>query len=217
MPPTTPPSVRSLRGRRHVLHQLVSQFGNRQRLQPDPARTGQGGEKDAVSAEDHVLDSRDPGDLKSNAGLEGSHVPRVHAQRLSRGQILDHQLPRQLDPASALPGHLLQQESVSAEDPGAQGLLEANPELDLRGGAEKAVAVDQILHSGADLDRLDVPRDTGGKGNLAPGAHGAVFGHEQASSARHSFQRAEESSSPAKLGVGLHLDRAAHPGELSGF
>ncbi len=48
-------------------------------------------------------------------------------------------------------------------------------------------------------------------------AHGAVFGHEQASSARHSFQRTEESSAPAKLGVRLHLDGAAHPGKLSGF
>ena len=69
----------------------------------------------------------------------------------------------------------------------------------------------------ADLDRLDVPRDTGGKGNLTPGAHGAVFGHEQASPARHPFQRAEDAASPAKLSVRLHLDGVAHPGKLTGF
>ena len=91
----------------------------------------------------------------------------MDAQRLSRSQVLHDQFPRQLDPASALPGHLLQQESVSAKDSGAQRLLEANPELNLRRRAEKAMAVDQVLHSGADLDRLDVSGNPGGKGNLA--------------------------------------------------
>ncbi len=79
------------------------------------------------------------------------------------------------------------------------------------------MAVDQVLHSRTDLHRLDVPGNPGRKGNLAPATHGAVFRHEQAPSARHSFQRAEESASSAKLRVRLHLDGAAHPGELTGF
>ncbi len=144
-------------------------------------------------------------------------MPGVHAQRLSRRQVLDYQLPRQFDPASALSGHLLQQKSVSAEDTGAQRLLEADPELNLGGRAEKAMAVDHVFQSGANLHRLDVPGNPGGEGNLAPAAHGAIFGHEQAASARYPLQRTEESAASAKLSVRLHLDGAAHPGEFSSF
>jgi len=63
--------------------------------------------------------------------------------------------------------------------------------------------MDQILHAGTNLHRLDVPRDPGGKGNLAASTYGAVFRHEQASSTHHSLQGAENSSAPGKLGVRL--------------
>ena len=116
-----------------------------------------------------------------------------------------------------MPGHLLQQESVSAEDPGSQRLLETDPELNLGRGAEEAVTMNQILHAGTNLHRLDVPRDPGSKGNLAASTHRAVFRHEQASAARHSLQGAEDSSPSAELGVRLQLNGAAHPGELTCF
>ena len=116
-----------------------------------------------------------------------------------------------------MPGDLLQQESVSAEDPGAQRLLETDPELNLGRGAEEPVTMDQILHTGTNLHRLDVPRDPGGKGNLAPSTDGAVFRHEQASSPDHSLQGAENSSPSGELGVRFQLNGAAHPGELACF
>jgi hypothetical protein len=70
---------------------------------------------------------------------------------------------------------------------------------------------------GTNLHRLDVPRDPSGKGNLAASTDGAVFRHEQASATRHPLQGAEDSSSSAELGVGLQLNGAAHPGELTCF
>ena len=65
MPPTTPPSACSARWLGMYSMNLVGEFGDGQRLQPDLARAGERGEKDAVAAEDHVLDSGDALDLES--------------------------------------------------------------------------------------------------------------------------------------------------------
>ncbi len=98
------PAFGSLSGAgRQVLLELVSQLGDGESLQPHPARTGQRGEKDSVSAEDHVFDPRNPGDLKGNTGLEGAYMPGMDAQRLSRRQVLDYQFSRQLDPQAPCP------------------------------------------------------------------------------------------------------------------
>ena len=59
---------------RHVFHERVGEFRDRQGLEPDFARTREGGEKDAVAAEDGVLDARDGGDLKRHAGLKSPNV-----------------------------------------------------------------------------------------------------------------------------------------------
>jgi hypothetical protein len=199
------------------MHQLVGEFRDGEGLQPNPAWASQSSKKYAVSTENHVLNPRNPGDLKGNAGLEGSHVAWMDTQCLSGRQILHDQLSRQLDPTSAHPGHLLQQKPVSAEDSGTQGLLETDTELNLGRSAEKTMAMYQVLHARTHLHRLNVPRNPCSKGDLATTTHGAVFGHEQASSASHSFQRAEESTTPAELGVGLHLDGTTHPGKLTSF
>src|ERR1700692_1241578 len=74
------------RGGRHVMHQLVRELRDREGLQPYPAWTSQGGEKDSISAKNHVLDTRNPGDLKRNAGLKRSYVPRMDTQCLSGRQ-----------------------------------------------------------------------------------------------------------------------------------
>ena len=73
----------------------------------------------------------------------------------------------EFEPRGALPADLLQKEAVAAEDARAERLLEADAELDLRRGAEKAVAVNHVLVSGGDVDGKDVAGNAGGKGDLA--------------------------------------------------
>ena len=75
--------------------------------------------------------------------------------------------------------------------------------------------VDHILRAWPNLDRHDVPRHLGGKGDHAGSAVGAVFGHEQAAAAGHALEHAEEAATSAHLRVGGHLDRSGHPGELA--
>src|SRR5215831_14742795 len=68
---------------RHVLHECVGKFRDGQRLEPDRARTREGGEKDAVATEDLVLDARNGRDLKRHARLEGPDVAGMDAQGFS--------------------------------------------------------------------------------------------------------------------------------------
>ena len=54
----------------------------------------------------------------------------------------------EFEPRDALAADLLQEEAVAAEDAGAERLLEADAEFDAGGGAEEAVAVDEVLVAG---------------------------------------------------------------------
>src|SRR5579872_605172 len=47
-----------------VFFDRMRQFCDRQRLQPDSSRAGEGGEKESVAAEDHVLDAGHGRDLE---------------------------------------------------------------------------------------------------------------------------------------------------------
>ena len=111
----------------------------------------------------------------------------------------------------------MEAEAVAAEDAGAEGLLEADAEVDAGGGAEEAVAVDEVLVAVADGDGDDVAGDAGGEGDFAGGSEGAVLGHEEGAAAGDALDGAEESAAAGELGVGGHLDGGGHPGELAGF
>jgi len=67
----------------------VRQFGDRSVLQPDSSGAGEGGEKNSVAAENHVLDAGDRGDLEGDAGLESSDVAGMDAQRFSGLKVAD--------------------------------------------------------------------------------------------------------------------------------
>src|ERR1700723_2394237 len=120
-------------------------------------------------------------------------MPGMNAQRLSWLEIPDHQFAREFEPRYALSAELLQQEAVTAENPCAERLLEADADLNLRGGAEKAVTVNQVFLGWTHLDRHDVSRHLGGEGEFSREAGGAVFGHKQRSTAGHTFQDTEDS------------------------
>ena len=139
----------------------------------------------------------------------------MHAQRLTGRQVPDDQLATQLQPGRSLAAHLLQHETGAAEDACPQRLLEAHPDGDLRRGAEKPVPVNHILRALPQLHRDNVPRHLGGKGHIAAGLVGAVFGHEEAAAAGHPLERAEQPTAPAHLGMSRHLYGSGHPGELS--
>src|ERR1700744_2707518 len=110
----------------HVLHQLVRELRDGQRLQPHSSRPGERGEKDALAAEDHVANAGDARDLKRHGSLEGANVSRMDAQQLAGSEVLDDQLARELEPCDTLSAHLLQQEAVAAEDTRAKRLLKAH-------------------------------------------------------------------------------------------
>src|SRR5438309_11760332 len=65
---------------RQVTIDGMRQFCDGQRLQPNASGTGQRGEEDAISPENHILDPWDCRDLERNAGLESSDVPGMNPQ-----------------------------------------------------------------------------------------------------------------------------------------
>ncbi len=97
-----------------------------QGLQPDSAGAGQGGEEEAVAAEDHVLDAGDAGDLEGDAALKCSDVAGVDAEGFAGGEIFGDDFAGEFEPGGAYATDFLEQEAVSAEDTCAERLLEAD-------------------------------------------------------------------------------------------
>src|SRR5215472_5136039 len=160
---------------RKIRLERMRQVHQRKSLQPHASRSGECGEEDAVSAKEHIADALNACDVEADARLEGAHVTRVHAQRFAGLQITNDDLTAQLKPRSAVAGNSLQQESIAAEDPRPQRLLERDAELNLRCGAEEAVTVNRELVSGADFHGHDVARDLGREANLTGIALRGVF------------------------------------------
>src|SRR5262249_6803399 len=94
-------------------------------------------------------------------------------------------------------------------------LLETDADCDLRSCTNESVAMDQVLLSGADLNRNDVAGDLGCERYFAGVLYGAVLGHEDAATAGDAPDDAEKASASAHLCVRGHLDGCAHPGELA--
>src|SRR6185312_7391736 len=142
--------------------------------------------KDSVAAEDHVADARNAGDLEGDVGMESADVAGMNAEGFSGGEVLGDNFAGEFEPCSSLAGDALEDESVAAEDTGAEGLLEADAESDLGCAAEEAVAMEHEV-AGAQVNRNDVAGDAGSEGELAGGSDGSVFGHEKASAASDSL------------------------------
>jgi hypothetical protein len=202
---------------RHVFREGVGKSGDGERLQPDSSGASESGEEDTVAAEDHVFDAGDGGDLERDAGLEGSDVAGVDAESFSGLKVADDKFAGEFEPGHALSSDALEQEAVATENSCAERLLEADAELNLRGGAEKPMAVDHEFVSGRNFDRNDVAGELGGKGQFAGRSHGAVFGHEDGAAAGDALEHAEKASAAAELRVRGHLNGTGHPGEFSGF
>src|SRR5262245_44323264 len=118
----------------------------------------------------------------------------MHAQSFARLQIADYEFAGEFEPGGALSAEVLEQEAAAAEDACAERLLEADGNLNLRRGAEKAVAMNHVLVPGRDLNRHDVSRQLRRERHFARSADGAVFGHEDGAAAGHALQNAEQAS-----------------------
>ena len=112
----------------------------------------------------------------------------MDAKGFARLEVADDEFAGEFEPGGALSAEALQQEAVAAKNARAQRLLEADADLNLRGGAEKAVAVNHVFVSGRDFDGHDVAGEFGGERDFAGGPAGAVFGHEDGAAAGHALE-----------------------------
>src|SRR5438874_11335437 len=101
-------------------------------------------EKDAVAAEQRVLDAGDGGDVELHALLVHADMPGVDPQRVARLQVVGDDLAVELHPGAALALQALHAKAGAAEDAGAQLLLETDRELHARSPAHEAVAVHHV-------------------------------------------------------------------------
>src|SRR5262249_29142007 len=150
-----------------VLADLMRQARNRQCLQPDGTWPGEYREKDAIAAENHVLDAGYRGDLETHACLKRAYMTGMHKQDLTRGEVLHDQFAGELDPCHSIAANALQEEPAAPEDARTQRLLKADADSDLWGSAEEAVTMNEVLHTLPDLDRHDMTRHFCGKRHLA--------------------------------------------------
>ena len=101
---------------------------------------------------------------KDDAGLKRADVAGMDAQSFAGLKVAHDQFAGKFEPADALSAGPLQEEAVAAENSGAQRLLEAEADLNLRSGAEKTLAVNQVLVSRRNFYLDDVAGKLRGEG-----------------------------------------------------
>ena len=79
----------------------MREVGQGKGLKPNPARTGERGKKNTVTAKEHVSNPRNPGDLKLDAPFEHPDMAWMDSHRLAWPQIVGHNLPVKFDPCLA--------------------------------------------------------------------------------------------------------------------
>jgi hypothetical protein len=75
--------------------------------------------------------------------------------------------------------------------------------------------VDQIFVSIANRNRQNMSGHLGGECKLSGRAISAILGHEQASAASNPANRPEKTTATRHLRMCRHLNRGAHPGQLT--
>ena len=111
---------------RQVLVNGMGELCDRQCLQPDPSRAGEGGEKNSIATEDHVLDAGNGRDVERDAGLKCSDVAGMHTQSFSRLQVANNEFAGKFELGGALSAEVLEQKAAAAENARAKRLLEAD-------------------------------------------------------------------------------------------
>lgn len=135
-----------------------------------------------------------------------------HAERLAGLQVVGQHLAIQLDPGLGVARDLLQDEARAAEHARAQLALEPDADLYALSSAEKAGAVDEVALATRDADRQNRAGHLRGESNHARRVLRRVLGHEERAAADGAGERAEEALAAARIGGGVQLDTAGHPG-----
>ena len=131
----------------------MRQVGEWKRLKPDTARSCQGSQKYPITAEEHIPNALDPGDLKLHASLEHTDVTGMDSHRFSLSKIIRHHFAIEFNPGLASAGHLLQQKTVSSEYSRPKRLLESDTQVNSRSRTQKAMTMDHVGLVGTNFDR----------------------------------------------------------------
>jgi len=142
----------------------MREVGQGKGLKPNPARTGERGKKNTVTAKEHIPDPLNPGDLKLDTSFEHPDMTRMDSHRFSLPQVVGHNLPVEFNPCLASARHPLQQEAIAPEDPSPKRLLKSDTEVNPRGRTQKPVTMNHVSLIGPHFDRQDMTRNPSGKG-----------------------------------------------------
>src|SRR5690606_29510269 len=115
------------------------QARERQRLQPDLARTGERGQEHAFAAEEHALDAAHGAHVHVHAGVVADHAAGIDVDALARGQLALHHAAAGVDEHPAVALELLHDEPLAAEQAGEDLALEVHAHLHAARAGEEAV------------------------------------------------------------------------------
>ena len=94
----------------------MSEVGDGERLQPNPAGAGEGGEENAVATKDHVANPGNSRDAEIHPGLEHTHVSGMDSDRFARREIVGDDFATELNKGFAVTCQFLQKKTVAAKN-----------------------------------------------------------------------------------------------------
>ena|ERR1700730_12517209 len=108
----------------------MSEIGKWKGLKPNTARSGERSQKYPITAEEHIPNALDPGDLKLDTPFEHTDVSGMDSHCLALSKIVRYDLTIEFDPGLTSAGHFLQQKAVAPEYSRPKRLLESDTQVD---------------------------------------------------------------------------------------
>ena len=121
----------------------VGQARQRYRLQPDLARSRQGGEEQAFAAEQGGFDVADVFDIEIHFRRQSNHATGIDAQSLTGLQSLFDDGAAGVDEGVAVAAEFLQDKALAAEEAGAEPFLKRDIKRNALGGAQECIFLTQ--------------------------------------------------------------------------
>ncbi len=196
------------------LDHAIGQTAEGQGLQEHLARPLQQGEEQAFAAEERVLEAADELDVVVHALLESHQATRINAQALAALQgAFDHRAAG-VDEGQAVALQTLQDETLAAEEAGAQALVEGHGDVDAVGAAEVGVLLAEVDALCAQIHRDDLARVGRGKGGVPLLTSLVLEGGDEEALAH---EGALDPLPDAALGAGVHADAVLQVEHGAGF
>src|SRR5262245_25996608 len=124
-------------------HQLPPHFFECHGLDENFPRSGQSCQKQALASEQRALDASYELNVVGDAFLESDNAARLHLQALARREREFDMVASGVNKGRAGAGELFENESLAAEQAGAQPLRERDIEFYRRLRAQKGIALHQ--------------------------------------------------------------------------